>query len=123
MEDKMRKAMMIVTVLALLPAYIPALAQSSVAAHDQHAEHMAFNAVAQDWAKERADKSPRHQEWVKVTTNSKPQRDRVRVVLRGHPFLFRNDFTAQKRDGHGGPPVQDYHFSLHPSENQNQRPV
>lgn len=62
----MRKAMMIVTVLVLLLASIPGLAQSSAAAHDQHTEHMAFNAVEQDWAKQRADKSPRHQEWVKV---------------------------------------------------------
>jgi carboxymethylenebutenolidase len=62
--------MMIVTVLALLPASIPALAQSS-AAQDQHADHMAFNAVEQDWAKQRADKSPRHQEWVKVKNGSR----------------------------------------------------
>lgn len=60
----MRKAMMIVTVLLL--ASIPALAQSSAAAHDQHVEHMSFTAVEQDWAKARADKSPRHQEWVAV---------------------------------------------------------
>ena len=66
----MRKAMMIVTVLALLSASIPALAQSS-AAQDQHADHMAFNAVEQDWAKQRADKSPRHQEWVKVKNGSR----------------------------------------------------
>jgi carboxymethylenebutenolidase len=67
----MRKAMMIVSSLVLLLASIPALAQSSAAAHDQHAEHMAFNAVAQDWAKERADKSPRHQEWVKVKNGTR----------------------------------------------------
>lgn len=71
MEDKMRKAMMIVTVLVLLLASIPALAQSSAAARDQHAEHMAFNAVEQDWAKQRADKSPRHQEWVKVKNGTR----------------------------------------------------
>jgi carboxymethylenebutenolidase len=66
----MRKATMIVTVLALLLASIPALAQSS-AAQDQHADHMAFNAVEQDWAKQRADKSPRHQEWVKVKNGAR----------------------------------------------------
>jgi carboxymethylenebutenolidase len=71
MEDKMRKAMMIVTVLVLLLASIPALAQSSAAARDQHSEHMAFNAVEQDWAKQRADKSPRHQEWVKVKNGTR----------------------------------------------------
>ncbi len=67
----MRKAMMIVTVLVLLLASIPALAQSSAAARDQHSEHMAFNAVEQDWAKQRADKSPRHQEWVKVKNGTR----------------------------------------------------
>jgi carboxymethylenebutenolidase len=65
----MRKAMMIVTVVLL--ASIPALAQSSAAAHDQHAEHMAFTAVEQDWAKARADKSPRHQEWVNVKNGAR----------------------------------------------------
>ena len=67
----MRKAMMIVTALVLLLASVPALAQSSAAAHDQHTEHMAFNAVEQDWAKQRADKSPRHQEWVKVKNGTR----------------------------------------------------
>jgi carboxymethylenebutenolidase len=71
MEDKMRKAMMIVTVLVLPLASIPALAQSSAAAHDQHTEHMTFNAVEQDWARQRADKSPRHQEWVKVKNGTR----------------------------------------------------
>jgi carboxymethylenebutenolidase len=65
----MRKAMMIATVMLL--ASIPALAQSSAAVHDQHAEHMAFTAVEQDWAKQRADKSPRHQEWVKVKNGAR----------------------------------------------------
>jgi carboxymethylenebutenolidase len=65
----MRKAMMIVTVMLL--ASIPALAQSSAAAHDQHMEHMSFTAVEQDWAKQRADKSPRHQEWVKVKNGTR----------------------------------------------------
>jgi len=67
----MRKAMMIVTLLVLLLASIPALAQSSRAARDQHTEHMAFNAVEQNWAKQRADKSPRHQEWVKVKNGTR----------------------------------------------------
>jgi carboxymethylenebutenolidase len=63
--------MMIVTVLVLLQASIPSLAQNRSAARDQHAEHMTFNAVAQDWAKQRADKSPRHQEWVKVKNGTR----------------------------------------------------
>ena len=65
----MRKAMMIVIVMLL--ASIPALAQSSAAAHDQHMDHMSFTAVEQDWAKARADKSPRHQEWVKVKNGTR----------------------------------------------------
>jgi len=65
----MRKAMMIVIVMLL--ASIPAIAQSSAAAHDQHMEHMSFTAVEQDWAKARADKSPRHQEWVKVKNGTR----------------------------------------------------
>ena len=65
----MRKAMMIVTVMLL--ASIPALAQSPAAAHDQHMEHMSFTAVEQDWAKARADKSPRHQEWVNVKNGTR----------------------------------------------------
>ena len=60
----MRKTMNIVAVMLLASA--AALAQGPVASHDQHADHMAFMAVEQDWAKKRADKSPRHQEWVKV---------------------------------------------------------
>jgi len=65
----MRKAMMIITVMLL--ASIPALAQSSAVAHDQHTEHMSFTAVEQDWAKARADKSPRHQEWVNVKNGAR----------------------------------------------------
>ena len=65
----MRKAMMIVIVMLL--ASIPALAQSSAAAHDQHMDHISFTAVEQDWAKARADKSPRHQEWVKVKNGTR----------------------------------------------------
>ncbi len=67
----MRRAMMIITAASLLLASIPALAQSSAGDHDQHVEHLAFNAVEQDWAKQRADKSPRHQEWVKVKNGTR----------------------------------------------------
>lgn len=68
----MTRAMMIAfTLLVLLVSFIPAPAQSAAAAHEQHAEHIALNAVGQDWAKERADKSPRHQEWVKVKNGAR----------------------------------------------------
>jgi carboxymethylenebutenolidase len=67
----MRKAIMIITVAAFLLASIPVLAQDSASSHDQHMEHMTFNAVEQDWAKQRADKSPRHQEWVKVKNGTR----------------------------------------------------
>jgi len=36
-------------------------------------DHMSFTAVEQDWAKARADKSPRHQEWVKVKNGTRDQ--------------------------------------------------
>ena len=65
----MRKAMMIVTVMLL--ASVPGLTQSSAAAHDQHMDHMSFTAVEQDWAKQRADKSPRHQEWINVKNGAR----------------------------------------------------
>src|SRR5512144_1376525 len=65
----MRKALTMITVL--VSACIPSLAQNSAAAQDQHADHMSFMAVEQDWAKQRADKSPRHQEWVKVKNGTR----------------------------------------------------
>lgn len=65
----MRKALMMLTIL--VSACIPSLAQNSAAAQDRHADHMSFMAVEQDWAKQRADKSPRHQEWVKVKNGTR----------------------------------------------------
>ncbi len=62
----MRQAVIIVNVLLL--ASVPALAQGT---HDQHTEHTSFTAVEQDWAKQRAYKSPRHQEWVKVKNGTR----------------------------------------------------
>ena len=59
----MKKLSMIV--IAFLLASFSAVAQDSTS-HQQHLEHMRFTAVEQDWAKQRADKSPRHQEWVAV---------------------------------------------------------
>jgi carboxymethylenebutenolidase len=69
MEDTMRKALTMITVL--VSACIPSLAQNSSAAQDPHADHISFMAVEQDWAKQRADKSPRHQEWVKVKNGTR----------------------------------------------------
>jgi carboxymethylenebutenolidase len=63
MEVEMRRALMIIPVVL---AAIAAPAQQSSAVLDQHAEHVSRFAVEQDWAKARADKSPRHQEWVAV---------------------------------------------------------
>lgn len=65
LEDKMKKGLIIGISLLLLLA-TGGFAQTSSPAQDPHAEHMKFTAVEQDWAKQRADKSPRHQEWVKV---------------------------------------------------------
>jgi carboxymethylenebutenolidase len=67
LEDQMRKAMMIVNVLILLLSSIPAVAQN----RDPHAEHKSLNVVGQDWAKQRTDKSPRHQEWVKIKSGAR----------------------------------------------------
>jgi len=61
----MKKGLIIIISLLLLPA-TGGFAQDASPAQDPHAEHMKFIAAEQDWAKQRADKSPRHQEWVKV---------------------------------------------------------
>jgi len=53
--------MMIVLFLAAVGAF----AQEPVAGN-LHAEHMTSEPAAQDWAKQRLEKSPRHQEWVLV---------------------------------------------------------
>ena len=58
----MRKALIVVAVL--LSASVAAYAQDSHVAH--HAEHNSVSAPAQDWAKQKVEKSPRHQEWVQV---------------------------------------------------------
>lgn len=56
------KKLWIVLIGSLL-ASLSAFAQDS---GHQHTEHLRFAAIEQDWAKQRADKSPRHQEWVSV---------------------------------------------------------
>ena len=63
MEEKMRKPWIIVTGLLLVCNSVYAQLPD---AHRQHMGHMSFLASEQDWAKQRVDKSPRHQEWVKV---------------------------------------------------------
>lgn len=67
----MRKALILVSGLALLVAGSPAVAQKSSSTPDPHAGHMTFNAIPQEWAKQRVDKSPRHQEWVKIKSGAR----------------------------------------------------
>src|ERR1051325_9515419 len=62
----MRKAFIVVA--ALLLASVTASAQDS---HAHHAEPVSFSPTAQDWAKQRLEKSPRHQEWVKVKNGNR----------------------------------------------------
>ena len=64
----MRTAFVIIAALSL--AAISASAQDAPASH-QHTGSHAFNAPGQDWAKQRADKSPRHQEWVSVKSGAR----------------------------------------------------
>jgi carboxymethylenebutenolidase len=56
----------LITTSALLCLIISTSAQQLSADHHEHMPPLSFNTVAQDWAKQRLDKSPRHQEWVKV---------------------------------------------------------
>ena len=60
----MRRAF--VTIAALSLSAFSAFAQDSVASNHHHVESLSFNAPGQDWARQRVDKSPRHQEWVQV---------------------------------------------------------
>jgi carboxymethylenebutenolidase len=64
----MRTAFVIIAALSL--AAISAPAQDGPASHRHTGSH-AFNAPGQDWAKQRADKSPRHQEWVSVKSGAR----------------------------------------------------
>lgn len=60
------KRSMIVIVLVLF-ASVTGLGQDSAHDHSRHIQQsMAFAPPGQDWAKQNVDKSPRHQEWVKV---------------------------------------------------------
>jgi carboxymethylenebutenolidase len=64
----MRTAFVFVAALSL--AAISASAQEAPAFH-QGSSSLSFNAPGQDWAKQRADKSPRHQEWVMVQSGAR----------------------------------------------------
>jgi carboxymethylenebutenolidase len=57
----MRNAFVLVVVMLLTA--VSAFAQDS---HAHHVEAVAVSALTQDWAKQKLEKSPRHQEWVKV---------------------------------------------------------
>jgi carboxymethylenebutenolidase len=59
----MNRLFIAIVILLLVP--LAAFAQEA-AALNAHAEHMSPAPAAQDWAKQRLDKSPRHQEWVSV---------------------------------------------------------
>jgi carboxymethylenebutenolidase len=64
----MKRLLMIFIVSALAVAVS---AQNSPTGQHQHFDQMSFASVPQDWAKQRADKSPRHQEWVQVKNGSR----------------------------------------------------
>ena len=65
----MRKALLIV--IGLLLASILARAQGSGAAQHQHPRELSVAAAGQDWARQRLEKSPRHQEWVQIKSGSR----------------------------------------------------
>ncbi len=64
----MRTALVILAALSL--AAVSASAQEAPTFH-HHTLSKSFNAPGQDWAKQRADKSPRHQEWVLVKSGAR----------------------------------------------------
>src|SRR5215467_12628938 len=59
----MSRLLTAIVILLLVP--LAAFAQEA-AALNAHSEHIAPAPATQDWAKQRLDKSPRHQEWVSV---------------------------------------------------------
>ena len=56
---------LLILAIAIGAAPVAAFAQETAALHE-HAEHASVMTPPQDWAKQRLDKSPRHQEWVAV---------------------------------------------------------
>src|SRR5438309_8285266 len=67
--EKMRKALLII--IGLLLASIFARAQGSGAAQHQHPRELSLAAAGQDWARQRLEKSLRHQEWVQIKNGSR----------------------------------------------------
>ena len=60
----MRNVFLAVSILLLVS--VSAYSQTVSADHSHHAEPAFVSALTQDWAKQKLEKSPRHQEWVKV---------------------------------------------------------
>jgi carboxymethylenebutenolidase len=65
----MRKALVVFAITLMLSVYVPA--QDPHALHNHSVEPAAYSALAQDWAKQKLEKSPRHQEWVKVKNGNR----------------------------------------------------
>jgi carboxymethylenebutenolidase len=65
----MKKSLMAFIVLLLVSTF--SLAQDSSVTQHQHVGLSAVAAAGQDWAKQRLEKSPRHQEWVQVKNGSR----------------------------------------------------
>jgi carboxymethylenebutenolidase len=59
----MNKPLVLIAVLLLVPLATFAQLKPIV---DDHQDHMAMALAPQDWAKQRLEKSPRHQEWVSI---------------------------------------------------------
>src|SRR5947207_4866688 len=65
----MRRSLIVAVVVLCL--IVSSSAQQMSSDHHEHAMSMSFAAVEQDWAKQRVDKSPRHQEWVQIKNGSR----------------------------------------------------
>src|SRR5262249_42420169 len=65
LSEVRKMAKLVVTMTVLFLAAVGAFAQERVAGN-LHTEHMTSAPAAQDWAKQRLEQSPRHQEWVSV---------------------------------------------------------
>ena len=62
----------LITIAAFLLTSISVFAQEATATHAEHQAATAAPAsVAQDWAKQKVDKSPRHHEWVNVKSGNR----------------------------------------------------
>ncbi len=97
----------LITVSALLCLIISTSAQQLSADHHEHMTPPSFNAVGQDWAKQRVDKSPRHQEWVKVKNGERavnsfvvyPEvKDKATAVVVIHEIFGLSDWVRSLTD-------------------------